>query len=378
MLNLLPRIISPNEIVLKKGSIIRLKYLEGKRAILILGAQSFEASENYQKVISYLTSAKLEINIFKVSQGDPTFDSVNKLVTKLNEYNPDVLIAIGGGSVLDAAKMARVLFENDDETISGTMQNISYKNSYRKTQLILIPTTCGSGAEISSVVVLKEKELSKKITLVSHSFIPEIVILDPSLLSSLPTSLTASTAIDALTHSVESYTSKLSNSFSESYARSAAYDIRMNLAGALNSENQIQFKEKLQIAAFNAGIAQNSTSVGASHAIAHALGAYLNIPHGIANGIMLNAILKLNAVVSSKVSEIVRFIGFNELSEFDKWLSNIQTIANIPQKWGMYLNKENSISIEEIASTASEDVCIKTNPRKLSLEEIINVLQETK
>lgn len=202
--------------------------------------------------------------------------------------------------------------------------------------------------------------------------------MDPSLLSSLPTSLTASTAIDALTHSVESYTSKLSNSFSESYARSAAYDIRMNLAGALNSENQIQFKEKLQIAAFNAGIAQNSTSVGASHAIAHALGAYLNIPHGIANGIMLNAILKLNAVVSSKVSEIVRFIGFNELSEFDKWLSNIQTIANIPQKWGMYLNKENSISIEEIASTASEDVCIKTNPRKLSLEEIINVLQETK
>lgn len=163
MLNLLPRIISPNEIVLKKGSIIRLKYLEGKRAILILGAQSFEASENYQKVISYLTSAKLEINIFKVSQGDPTFDSVNKLVTKLNEYNPDVLIAIGGGSVLDAAKMARVLFENDDETISGTMQNISYKNSYRKTQLILIPTTCGSGAEISSVVVLKEKSYQKKL-----------------------------------------------------------------------------------------------------------------------------------------------------------------------------------------------------------------------
>jgi alcohol dehydrogenase class IV len=377
MLNLLPRIIFPSEVVVKKGSIIRLKYLDGKRGLLICGANSFAASENYQKVVTYLSSAKFEVNILKMLPGDPTFASVNNLLAEMKAFNPDTIVAIGGGAVMDVVKMAKVLFENDEETISCDLQSFSYKNTLRKTQLVLIPTTCGSGSEASSVVVLKETDLSKKIPYVSHSFIPDIVILDPVLLITLPAYLTASTAIDALTHALESFTSKLSNSFSESHAKSAAYDIRMNLEGALNSSNQILYKEKLQIAAFNAGIAQNITSVGASHAIAHSLGAYLNIPHGIANGILLSAILNLNSLVSPKVLEILKFIGFNELSEFDEWLTTIQITSCIPRKWGSYLSGESPISIEEIALTASEDVCMKTNPRKLSLEEINNVLQET-
>ena len=191
MLNLLSRIIFPNEIVLKKGSLIRLKYLKGKKAVIVLGNSSFEATENFQKVKTFLSALNLEIDIIKLPTGDPTFDCVNKLLNYLHVYNPDIIIGIGGGSVLDTVKIVRLLFENDEKIIQNNSQNFSFKNSIRRTQLILIPTTCGSGSEVSSVVVLKENETSKKITFVSHSFIPEIVILDPSVLISLPVNLIA-------------------------------------------------------------------------------------------------------------------------------------------------------------------------------------------
>ncbi len=378
MLNLLSRIISPNEIVLKKGSLIRLKYLEGKKTIIVLGQSSFEATENFQKVKTFLSASKLEVDIIKLPSGDPTFDSVNKLLNHFHVYNPDIILGIGGGSVLDTVKIARLLFENNENIIQNISQNFSFKNSIRKTQLILIPTTCGSGSEVSSVVVLKENESSKKITFVSHSFIPDIVILDPSVLISLPINLIASTAIDALTHALESYSSKLSIPFSESFAKIAAFEIKNNLENAITNTDQILVKEKLQIAALNAGIAQNISSVGASHAIAHALGALLNIPHGVANGIVLSKVIQLNVSASPKVMEILNFIGFNSVFEFEVWLTNIQLKSDIPNKWGLYLKDQNKNIINELAMLVSEDVCIKTNPKRFSMEEIQNILLETK
>ena len=378
MLNLLSRIISPHEIVLKKGSLIRLKYLEGKKAVIVLGQSSFEATDNFQKVKTFLSSSKLDVDIIKLPSGDPTFDSVNGLLVHFHNYNPDIIIGIGGGSVLDSVKIARLLFENDENIIQNNSQNFSFKNSIRKTQLILIPTTCGSGSEVSSVVVIKENKTPKKITYVSHSFIPDIVILDPSVLISLPVNLIASTAIDALTHALESYSSKISIPFSESYAKIAASEIKNNLESTITNKDQILYKEKLQIAALNAGIAQNISSVGASHAIAHALGALLNIPHGIANGIVLSKIIQHNDSASPKVMEILNFIGFNSVPEFGSWLANIQSKANIPNKWGIYLNNQNQNIVNDLAILASEDVCIKTNPKRLSMEEIQNILLETK
>ncbi len=378
MLNLLPRVILPHEIVIKKGSIIRLKYLEGRRAIIICSANLFPTTENYQKVLSYLLAAKFEVNVVKLFSGDPTFASVNKLIIEMNAFKPDTIIAIGGGSIMDTTKMARLLFDNNENTFSGNSQNLLNMNKSRKTQLILVPTTCGSGSEASSVAVLKENDLSRKIPFVAPSLIPDIVILDPTLLNTLPLHLTVSTAIDALTHAFESFSSKLSNAFSESYSRSAAYDISKNLEDLFNPTKQILCRERLQVAAFNAGIAQNISSVGASHAIAHSLGSFLNIPHGIANGILLTSILKFNASFTPKVAEILNLIGFNGISDFEIWLTRILTMANLPRKWGNYLSENNRISLNEIALVALEDICMKTNPQKLSLEEITYILQETK
>ncbi len=377
MLNLLPRVILPHEIVIKKGSIIRLKYLEGKRAIIICSSNLFPQTENYQKVLAYLSAAKFEVNIIKMPSGDPTYDSVNKLISEMNAFRPDTVIAIGGGSIMDISKMARLHFDNNTNTFSGSSQNLLNMNKSRETQLILIPTTCGSGSEASSVAVLREKEISKKIPFIHNSFIPDIVILDPTLLNTLPLHLTVSTAVDALTHALESFSSKLSNVFSESYSRSAAHDIRMNLEDVFNPEKQILCRERLQVAAFNAGIAQNISSVGASHAFAHSLGAFLNIPHGVANGIFLTSVLKFNALFTPKVAEILKEIGFNEISDFENWLGRILTMANLPRKWGIYMSESNTFSLEDIAKVAYEDLCMKTNPKKLSIEEIISILQET-
>lgn len=377
MLNLLPRVILPHEIVIKKGSIIRLKYLVGKRAMIICGANFSPTTENYQKVLSYLIAAKFEVKDVKMFSGDPTFASVNQLIFEMNAFNPDTIIAIGGGSIMDTAKIARLLFDNDEDSLSAGTKNLFDMNKSGRTQLILIPTTCGSGSEASSAAVIKESNNSKKIPFFAHSLIPDIVILDPALLNTLPPQLTVSTAIDALTHALESFSSKLSNVMSESYSRSAAFDIRKNLEDIFNPAKQILCRERLQVAAFNAGIAQNISSVGASHAIAHSLGAFLNIPHGIANGILLPSILKINSSFTPKVLEIMNLIGFNEISDFEIWLTRILTMANLPRKWGSYLSGNNTISLNEIAIAASKDICMKTNPQKFSIEEITYILKET-
>jgi len=325
-----------------------------------------------------LKDAKIESKIVADVSGDPTRDSVKKLARVMLEFNPDIILGVGGGCILDNTKIARVLYENNEEELSASLKNISVSYFDRKSKLILIPTTCGTGSEASTVAVVKDVNKPNKMPLVSDAFVPDVVILDPALLLTLSPSTTAYTAIDALTHAIESYCSRLTNIFSESCAKIAAQEIVMNLERSIEKQVNLIFKEKLQIAAFNAGVAQNATSVGAVHAIAHALGAHLGVPHGIANSLVLGSVLNYNAKFSTKVEEFIKIIGFSDMSQFSEWLLKIRTLADLPSGWNFYCAPGKPVDLERIAQTALEDICMKTNPKNLTLEDVVNILRDTK
>jgi len=294
------------------------------------------------------------------------------------EFNPDIILGIGGGCILDNTKIARVLYENNEEELSASLKNISVRNLDPKSKLVLIPTTCGTGSEASTVAVVKDVNKPNKIPLVSDAFVPDVVILDPTLLLTLSPYTTAYTAIDALTHAIESYCSRLTNIFSESCAKIAAQEIVRNLERSIEKQDNLIFKEKLQIAAFNAGVAQNATSVGAVHAIAHALGAHLGVPHGIANSLVLSSVLNFNAKFSTKVEEFIKIIGFSDMSQFSEWLLKIRKLADLPSGWNFYCAPGKLFDLEKIAQTALEDICMKTNSKNLTLEDVVTILKDTK
>ena len=377
MLNLIPRVHFPNEVAIKRGSLLRLKYFDSKRAYVII-SKSIESSNPYDKIISYLKDAKIESKIVSDVSGDPTLDSVKKLARAMLEFNPDIILGIGGGCILDNTKIARVLYENNEEELSASLKNISVRNLDPKSKLVLIPTTCGTGSEASTVAVVKDVNKPNKIPLVSDAFVPDVVILDPILLLPLPPSITAYTAIDALTHAIESYCSRLTNIFSESCAKIAAQEIVINLERSIEKQDNLIFKEKLQIAAFNAGVAQNATSVGAVHAIAHAFGAHLGVPHGIANSLVLGSVLNYNSKFSTKVEEFIKIIGFSDMSQFSEWLLKIRKLADLPSGWNFYCAPGKLFDLEKIAQTALEDICMKTNSKNLTLEDVVTILKDTK
>ena len=373
MLNMLPRIIHPNEMVIKKGSLIRLKFLLGKRAVVLCGGESIQKYGHLEKIESYLTASKIENSVVKGIVGDPSEKSVIEISDQLKEVNPDWVIGVGGGSVMDTAKLAWALYEHPKMSLSEFKNPFSIPKLRKKAKLCLIPTTAGTGSEVSnSAVVILE---GNKIPILSSCFLPDIAILDPNLTISLPKKLTASTALDAFTHGVESYCSKLNNSLTSTYAISGAKLIFENLKEVIETPDNIHAREKLLYGSMLAGLAQGVTSVGGIHALSHSVASSIGLPHGHLNALFLVPMLKFNALESNRVLEFVKQLGLSDIDELEKWVSEIIDRCDLSNKWGDYSKPFN---LDEIAQATLNDICARTNPRKLTVEGVKSILEATR
>jgi alcohol dehydrogenase class IV len=379
MLQMLPRLFQPGELVIKRGSLIRLQYLEGKRASIITGSQSLKQSGNLGKIQTFLSKAKIETAIIEGISGDPTTEMVQNTAGKLAAQQPDWIIAVGGGAVMDCAKLARTLYENPGLHIRDIVRPFSAPEDTR-VNMALIPTTGGSGSEVSQVAVVKDSETRQKIPIVSNGFLPELVILDPALTVNLPPAVTAYTGLDALTHAVEAYCSKTANPLTNAYAVMAGKLIVQNLHLALAESPDINARENLQYAAMLAGISQNLASVGAVHALAHAVGAQTGLSHGHANAIFLAPVVKLNAESSPRPNQWSAEIGFGNLEEFLDWKDRVMESAGLSQSWQDAAAAVNHapVKAEDIAGAALKDVCLRTNPVKIEKHDIIKIIEQTR
>ena len=323
-----------------------------------------------EQILKFLK--KKETIFFDEIEPDPSEKVVLKGKNLTFEFNPNLIIGFGGGSVMDTAKMIYFLYESEKSSIYECNPVTNY-NLGHKSRLILIPTTSGTGAEHTPAAIITNSETGQKITLASQEIIPHTVILDPRLSLKMPKNLTASTGLDALVHAIEGITSNLKSDFSDAVNIHAMRLIIKYLPAILEKDyDNIKIREKLHNAASLAGIGMGNSSCGLAHACGHALGAIYHIKHGITAGIMLPYTIEFN---KQKCSE--NYIEILKNINITKYIDPTASLANflrgflhkieIPSSLKELINDENNWkkNLEKLALLAKKDILTPFNPRAL-------------
>ncbi len=330
-----------------------------------------EKSRKVAYVTERLQKQSVAFQVFSEITPDPGVEIVTEGVRQITLFKPDLVIGFGGGSAIDAAK-AIIYFANK----GGYLENVDF---------VAIPTTSGTGSEVTDFSVITDKAKGMKYPLVDESLMPKIAILDADLTLSVPTEITAITGMDVLTHAIEAMASTGANDFSDAAAEKAIKLVRSYLLTAYKEPNNLEARQKMHDASCLAGIAFNNAGLGLNHGMAHAVGAKFHIPHGKANAVLLPYVMGFNAGCFDELTEnailyarIARLIKVDSQSVRQSALNLIRTVKKFNENMGMPVNiKSLGISKEEfkaeldaMAEAALKDKCTATNPRKCSIEDI--------
>jgi len=264
----------------------------GQKVFLITDGYMAKNAPIFPKVLEGLTQAGLQVEVYSDVQPDPTIEMVDAVAQKMKSFHADVLIALGGGSPMDTAKAAGLMARNE-----GSIGE--YLQKQRTVQqdalpLICIPTTAGTGSEVTSGTVITDRKREEKIGLNHPSMSPAIALIDPEIQMSMPPALTAATGLDALCHAIEAYTSRQANPLSDAMTLQAIRLIGQNIRRAVSNGNDLEARGQMAVASLMAGIGFAQAGLGLVHGIAHCLGAMYHVPHGIANAIMLPYVMEFN------------------------------------------------------------------------------------
>jgi alcohol dehydrogenase class IV len=302
------------------------------------------ASETHVSTFISFLKENFRTSVYTDIEPDPSIATANKAAEFIRNTKPDLIIGIGGGSVLDIAKAAAAL-----ATYSGDCAELLREQRMidRKIPLVLIPTTAGTGSEATPIVILSDTDEHLKKGLVSDTLIPDMAILAPELTLSCPQHVTAHSGMDALIHAVEAYTSGKSNAMSDFYAREACRLIGNALPKVYQEPQDLKLREKMLLGSYFAGVAFANASVTAVHAFAYPIGAEFHIPHGLANSIMFEAVMKRNyEALPERFNEIAGIIASRTISsreEFLKVIRNIKESVNIKETLSDFGVKETNV-----------------------------------
>lgn len=337
-----------------------------------------ERSSTANRIAELLINAA-EISIYSDIKPDPSVEMVAKAADFLKEARPDTVIALGGGSVIDATKATLLTYTK----ISGA-----------RLPLIAVPTTSGTGSEVTKFAVITDTEAGVKYPLVSDDLLPEVAVLSRELTSSVPPAITADTGFDVLTHALEAYISTGANDFTDAFCEKALTLAFAYLPTACKNGKDPVAREKMHTASCLAGMAFNDASLGVNHGIAHALGACFHIPHGRANAMLLPHVLRFNAEldrpykkeipeVQVKLAHIARIIGlpcYSPRVGTENLIGHIEKMAKelgIPRKLGDagVTRADYKKFKAHILESAVKDACTATNPRAVNTKAVERILE---
>ncbi|MCX6009052.1 MAG: iron-containing alcohol dehydrogenase [Chloroflexi bacterium] len=274
------------EVVFGQDALSRLAELQGKSAFIVTD-KNIVSLGFVDKVKEQLSQAGIKSNVFDEVEPDPSLQTVSKGVALMNQYGPDLVVAVGGGSVMDAAKAMRVEYERPDIKAEEINPFISGLGLGTKAKLICIPTTSGTGAEATFAVVLTDTADQRKLSLINREIVPDIAIVDPALAATMPPGITSSTGMDALTHAVEGFSCTWKNDFTDGLCLRAIQLVFEYLPRAVKDGQDMEAREKMHNAATIAGIGFTNSLTAMAHATGHSLGAVFHMPHGRALGLLL-------------------------------------------------------------------------------------------
>ncbi len=355
----------------------------GKRAFIVTDT-IMEKLGYVEKCMQQLNKKGIIVSTYNKVDAEPTNIHVLEALSLSKEEKCDFIIGIGGGSCIDAAKAVAVLYTNGGEVEDYVQKDIEIENN--PLPLIAIPTTSGTGSEVTSVAVITNKKTDVKMMMKHPSFIPKVAIIDPVLTSSLPPQITAATGIDALCHAIEAYISKFSQPLTDVLALSAIESIMKYLRIAYEDGHNMEAREAMMIASLQAGIAFSNASVTLVHGMSRPVGALFHVPHGISNAILLPTVLEFTKTSAVKrLAKIGRNLNKDLYSNSDEEVADY-TIGEIKKlcydlripnlkEYGIdEIEFENAIS--KMASDAIESGSPANNPRVPSYDEIKELYRE--
>ncbi|HEB2432421.1 TPA: iron-containing alcohol dehydrogenase [Bacillus cereus] len=355
----------------------------GKRAFIVTDT-IMEKLGYVEKCMQQLNKKGITVSTYNKVDAEPTNIHVLEALSLCKEEKCDFIIGIGGGSCIDAAKAVAVLYTNGGEVEGYVQKDIEIENN--PLPLIAIPTTSGTGSEVTSVAVITNKKTDVKMMMKHPSFIPKVAIIDPVLTSSLPPQITAATGIDALCHAIEAYISKVSQPLTDVLALSAIESIMKYLRIAYEDGRNMEAREAMMIASLQAGIAFSNASVTLVHGMSRPVGALFHVPHGISNAILLPTVLEFTKTSAMKrLAKIGRSLNKDLYSNSDEEVADYTLgeikklcfdlrIPNLKEYGIDEIEFENAIS--KMASDAIESGSPANNPRVPSYDEIKELYRE--
>jgi 1,3-propanediol dehydrogenase/alcohol dehydrogenase len=345
----------------------------GKRAFVVTGKNSARKSGLLDKLLSILKAAGIQATVFNGINPDPTVEEVARGVEAARKSGSQVIVALGGGSALDAAKAVSIMLTNP-----GPITDYEHKAPSRPgVPVLAVPTTAGTGSEVSRYTVITDKVRQVKMLLGSPHLIPQLAILDPLLTVGMPPGVTAATGMDALTHAIEAYISTAAQPATDLQALSAIRLISGSLVKAVVNGENLEARGNMLLGQMQAGLAFSNSSVALVHALSRPLGARLGVPHGLANAILLPTVMEFNrpscperlADVAAAMGEKVEGLSVREAST-----RAVQAIAELFRKTGLpgTLGEAGVTEdiIPQLARDAMQSGSVLFNPRRPNEEEI--------
>ncbi|MCK4645410.1 MAG: iron-containing alcohol dehydrogenase [Candidatus Aminicenantes bacterium] len=369
---------APTKIIFGSGTISRLKQVieEDLKASVpfLVTDQGIREAGIADRVLSLFPG----INIFDEVEQNPKHNTVNRAGDIVRNLKPDLLIGLGGGSSLDAAKAIALLATNP-----GGIEDYEGKGKYKSPPLpvLAIPTTCGTASEVTWVSVVTHTERMFKMSIKGPHMFPATALVDPDLLLSLPPPLIASTGLDAVTHAIEAYTVKPATAITDIFARRSLKLVFDSLEDAYRDiKGNTEAREGIMLGSMIAGLAFGNSDVGAVHCIAEAVGSLYDTPHGVANSIFLPYVMEFNLPVSARrYAEIARLAGIDERDETRAAQGLIQKIKDLSSALNIPSFRDIGIQesqFPEIAQKSFQNNSNPSNPREAGVEDYLAILEK--
>ncbi len=394
----------PPKVYFKRGAIdLALRELEGKKRAFIVTDRFLFNSGMVENITKVLDEVNIDYEIFFDVKPDPTLSTINEAMNIIRPYEPDVFIALGGGSPMDAAKIMWLMYEQPEtvfEDISMRFMDIRKRICQipelgKKATMVAIPTTSGTGSEVTPFAIITDDATGVKYAIADYALTPNMAIVDPNFVDGMPKGLTSASGIDALVHAIEAYVSAMATNFTNSNALEATKLIFRYLERSYKQgANDPIAREKMHYAATIAGMAFANSFLGLCHSMAHKLGAMFHVPHGVANALLISQVIKYNATDCPKkqcifpqykypnakakygqIADELNLGGKNDDEKVElliKAIEDLKEKIELPKSIKAYGISEKDFydKLDEMVELAFDDQCTGANPAYPLMSEI--------
>lgn len=374
----------PRDLYHGEGSLDALKTIVGKRAFVVVGGGSMRKFGFLDKVVANLKTAGMQVELFENVEPDPSVDTVMLGAAAMTKFKPDWIVALGGGSPIDAAKAMWAFYEYPKTTFADLCIPFNFPTLRQKAKFCAIPSTSGTATEVTAFSVITDYKSGIKYPLADFNITPDIAIVDPALAETMPAKLVAHTGMDAMTHAIEAYVSTLNSDYTDPLALHA---IKMTSELLVDSYNgDMKARARMHNAQCLAGMAFSNALLGIVHSMAHKTGAAYStthIVHGCANAMYLPKVIKFNSkdpVANKRYCEIAEFIGLKpSVDALINHINKMNKTLNIPScikdyEGGKIVEKEFLDKLALVSERAVGDACTGSNPRAITAAEMQKLL----